>query len=184
LNLKVPDISQAAITGISEVILIILFCIQPFGTTKIASSFAPIVIIWLLFNLSIGLYNIITQDYTVLSAFSPYWIYAWFARNGSDGWVRMGGILLAFTGVEALFADLGHFSRSAVQLSWIFLAYPVSSLALDLMCKYLLNLLKLLNFIIDDSVSLSLTSVRPLTSQMMPLVLPGATHSLRLSLLQ
>jgi KUP system potassium uptake protein len=126
LNLKIPNFPQAAVTGISEAILILLFLIQPFGTTKIAVFFAPIVTIWLLFNFSIGLYNIITYDHTVLSAFSPYWIYSWFARNGTEGWVSMGGILLAFTGVEALFADLGHFSRPSVQLSWCLVTYPVS----------------------------------------------------------
>ncbi|KAI8067155.1 potassium transporter, partial [Gongronella butleri] len=124
LELKVPNITQSAITGISEVILILLFLGQPFGTTKIGSLFAPVVIVWLLFNLSIGLYNVILYDYTVLYAFSPYWIYKWFAVKGADGWVSMGGILLAFTGVEALFADLGHFSKMSVRLSWCFLAYP------------------------------------------------------------
>lgn len=135
--MKVPNIGQPAITGISEAILVILFCVQPFGTTKIASSFAPVVIVWLLFNFSVGMYNIITQDYTVLSAFSPYWIYAWFARNGQGGWVSMGGILLAFTGVEALFADLGHFSRASVQISWCFLAYPVSMVNEYVMHRFL-----------------------------------------------
>ncbi|KAG2174363.1 hypothetical protein INT43_004386, partial [Umbelopsis isabellina] len=129
LNLKIPNFPQVAVTGISEAILILLFLIQPFGTTKIAVCFAPIVTIWLFFNFSIGLYNIITFDHTVLSAFSPYWIYSWFARNGSEGWVNMGGILLAFTGVEALFADLGHFSRPSVQLSWCFVTYPSLLLA-------------------------------------------------------
>jgi KUP system potassium uptake protein len=178
--LKVPNISQSAITGISEAILVMLFCVQPFGTTKIASSFAPVVIVWLLFNFSVGMYNIITQDYTVLSAFSPYWIYAWFARNGQEGWVSMGGILLAFTGVEALFADLGHFSRASVQISWCFLAYPVSMVNEYVVHRHLASYKSSTIF----SACLLPTLVKQLTYQTILLVLHGAIHSLQQYLLR
>jgi KUP system potassium uptake protein len=56
--------------------------------------------------------NLAKHDATVLKAFSPYFAGLWFVRNGTDGWKQLGGILLAFTGVEALFADLGAFSRA------------------------------------------------------------------------
>jgi len=56
--------------------------------------------------------NLAKHDWTVLKAFSPYFAGLWFVRNGTDGWKQLGGILLAFTGVEALFADLGAFSRA------------------------------------------------------------------------
>ena len=56
LKVVKEDISSSAIVGISCAILILLFLIQPFGTTKIASCFAPIVILWLLFNLAFGIY--------------------------------------------------------------------------------------------------------------------------------
>jgi KUP system potassium uptake protein len=60
----------------------------------------------------------------VLKAFSPYFAGAYFMRNKEEGWRSLGGLLLAFTGVEALFADLGAFSKRAIQLSWLCLAYP------------------------------------------------------------
>ena len=50
-------------------------------------------------------------------------------RNGEQGWRSLGGLLLAFTGVEALFADLGAFSKRAIQLSWLCLAFPSLLLA-------------------------------------------------------
>lgn len=50
-------------------------------------------------------------DHSVLKAFSPYFAGDYLVRNKTDGWRSLGGILLAFTGVEALFADLGAFSR-------------------------------------------------------------------------
>ena len=56
LQIVKPDITSATIIGTSCAIIVLLFLIQPFGTTKIASSFAPIVMIWLLFNLAFGIY--------------------------------------------------------------------------------------------------------------------------------
>ena len=119
-----PDLTTSAIVGISCAILVLLFAIQPFGTSKLGTSFAPIVVIWLLFNLASGVYNLAIYDHTVVKAFSPYFAGAYLARGGYDAWKSLGGLLLAFTGVEALFADLGAFSRRAIQISWLALAYP------------------------------------------------------------
>ncbi|KAK3942799.1 potassium transporter 5 [Diplogelasinospora grovesii] len=119
-----PNLTTSTIVGISCAILVLLFLIQPFGTAKIGTSFAPIVMIWLLFNLCTGIYNLAVYDYTVLKAFSPYFAGSYMMRNGHEGWKSLGGLLLAFTGVEALFADLGAFSKRAIQLSWLCLAYP------------------------------------------------------------
>lgn len=119
-----PELQTSAIIGISVGILVFLFLLQPFGTARLGTTFAPIVTIWLLFNLASGLYNIAKFDHTVLKAFSPAFAFSYFTRNGHEGWKSLGGILLAFTGVEALFADLGAFSKRAVQISWLGLAYP------------------------------------------------------------
>jgi KUP system potassium uptake protein len=56
INVVKPDITKGTVVGVSCAILLVLFFIQPFGTTKLASSFAPIVIIWLLFNFAFGVY--------------------------------------------------------------------------------------------------------------------------------
>ncbi|KAK9312686.1 potassium transporter [Lipomyces starkeyi] len=109
--------------------LILLFAIQPFGASKLASGFAPVVIIWLLFNAAFGIYNVALFDHSVLKAFSPYLAGHYLVRNGEAGWKSLGGVLLAFTGVEALFADLGAFSRKAIQISWLYFTYPCLLLA-------------------------------------------------------
>lgn len=119
-----PSLSSSAVVGISCGILIVLFLIQPLGTTKLASSFAPIVIIWLAFNCGFGIYNLVNYDHTVLKAFNPYYAIHFFEVHKTEGWKMLGGILLAFTGVEALFADLGAFSLRAIQLSWCCYTYP------------------------------------------------------------
>lgn len=132
LEIVKSDITSSTIVGTTCAILICLFLIQPLGTSKIGSAFAPVVIIWLLFNLAFGIYvsfplvhalcqyanqllkNLAKFDHSVLKAFSPYFAGAYFVRNKTDGWRSLGGILLAFTGVEALFADLGAFTRRYV----------------------------------------------------------------------
>jgi KUP system potassium uptake protein len=124
LSVVNPNIGQPAIIGITCGILIFLFAIQPFGVSKIGMAFAPIVIVWLLFNFCFGVYNLVHHDHSVLKAFSPYFAGMYFVRNKTTGWKSLGGILLSFTGVEALFADLGAFSKSAIQLSWLCLVYP------------------------------------------------------------
>ncbi|KAJ4189403.1 hypothetical protein NW759_016785 [Fusarium solani] len=119
-----PDLGRPAIVGITCGIFILFFMLQPLGTSKIGTSFAPIVLIWLLFNLSVGIYNLKVYDHTVLKAFSPHFAFAYFIRNGSSGWKSLGGLLLALTGVESLFAALGAFGKRPIQLSWLVLVYP------------------------------------------------------------
>ncbi|KAH0603870.1 uncharacterized protein H6S33_007529 [Morchella sextelata] len=110
LKVKVPDIETNTIVGISCAILIVLFLIQPLGITKLGTTFAPIVVMWLLFNMVFGIYNLVKFDASVLRAFNPANCFYYFNKNGEEGWKSLGAILLCFTGVEALFADLGAFS--------------------------------------------------------------------------
>ena len=124
-----PSLGTAPIVGISCAILVVLFLIQPFGTSRLGTTFAPIVTVWFLFNFCAGIYNLAVHDFTVLKAFSPAFAFKYLVRNGFEGWKSLGGLLLAFTGVEALFADLGAFSMRAVQISWLIMAYPCLLLA-------------------------------------------------------
>ena len=124
-----PTISKATVIGVTAGILILLFLIQPFGTTKLASTFAPIIIIWLGFNAVFGIYNLAKHDWTVLKAFNPGFAFEYLIRHKEQGWKSLGGVLLAFTGVEALFADLGAFSMRAIQLSWLCYTFPCLILA-------------------------------------------------------
>jgi KUP system potassium uptake protein len=80
--------------------------------------------VWLLFNAVFGIYNLSRFDWTVLQAFNPGFGFQYLIRYRTEGWKSLGGILLAFTGVEALFADLGAFSMRAIQISWLLFAFP------------------------------------------------------------
>ncbi|OAL32530.1 hypothetical protein AYO22_00552 [Fonsecaea multimorphosa] len=124
-----PGISKGAIIGITDAILVLLFLIQPFGITKISFAFSPVVIIWLGFNAVFGIYNLAHYDASVFRAFNPGYAFIFLIHHGEHGWRMLGGVLLAFTGVEALFADLGAFSRRAIQLSWLCYTFPCLLLA-------------------------------------------------------
>ncbi|KAE8150065.1 potassium transporter 5 [Aspergillus avenaceus] len=124
-----PNISKGTIIGVTDAILVVLFLIQPLGITRITFAFAPIVIIWLGFNAVFGIFNLVKYDAGVFIAFNPGHAFSLLARHGEQGWRMLSGTLLAFTGVEALFADLGAFSRKAIQTSWLCYAFPCLLLA-------------------------------------------------------
>lgn len=129
LNVVAPNITNSVVVGVTAAILILLFVIQPLGTSRLASVFAPVIIIFLSFNAGFGIYNLSRHDWRVLEAFNPGFAFEYLIRNKTDGWKSLGGVLLAFTGVEALFADLGAFSMRAIQISWLGFTFPCLLLA-------------------------------------------------------
>ncbi|XP_051122488.1 potassium transporter 5 [Andrographis paniculata] len=120
----IKGLGKDAVVYISIAILVALFCVQRFGTDKVGFSFAPAICLWFLFISGIGLYNLFKHDIRVLRAFNPVYIVDYFRRNGKDGWVSLGGIVLCITGTEAMFADLGHFNVLAVQISFSGIVFP------------------------------------------------------------
>ncbi|XP_077226973.1 potassium transporter 5-like [Tasmannia lanceolata] len=124
------SLTQDKIVIISVVILILLFSVQRFGTDKVGHSFAPIILLWFSFISVIGVYNIFKHDVRALRAFNPKYIIDYFKRNGREGWISLGGVVLCITGTEAMFADLGHFSVMAVQISFTTIVLP------SLLCAY------------------------------------------------
>lgn len=132
-----PDITKPTIIGVTCAILIILFAIQPFGISRLTIVFSPIVMVWLALNAGFGMYNLAKYDHLVLKAFNPFYAFDYLIRNKYHGWRSLGGILLSFTGVEALFADIGAFSRRAVQVSWLGYAYPCLLLAYSGQAAYM-----------------------------------------------
>ncbi|WOL00960.1 potassium transporter 5 [Canna indica] len=126
---KAPSLSDTNISWISAAILIALFSIQRFGTDKVGYSFAPMVATWFLLIGGIGVYNLFKYDITVLRAFNPKYIVDYFKRNGKQGWISLGGIVLCITGTEAMFADLGHFNVRAIQIGFSCALLPGVSLA-------------------------------------------------------
>ncbi|KAK1650290.1 hypothetical protein QYE76_068095 [Lolium multiflorum] len=120
---------EYAVIPITCVILAFLFALQHFGTHRVGFIFAPIVLAWLLCMSALGLYNIIYWNPHVYQALNPYYMFKFLKKTRKYGWMSLGGILLCMTGSEAMFADLGHFSYSAIQLAFTALVYPALILA-------------------------------------------------------
>ncbi|KAK1259170.1 Potassium transporter 26 [Acorus gramineus] len=121
---KSSKINQNDVVLLSVVILAILFLFQRFGTSKVSFSFSPIMLLWFTFTSSIGLHNIIKYYPTVFKALSPHYIFVFFSRNHKRGWEFLGAIALCITGAEAMFADLGHFNKRAIQVAFSAMVYP------------------------------------------------------------
>ncbi|XVF72576.1 hypothetical protein PTKIN_Ptkin12aG0132000 [Pterospermum kingtungense] len=121
--------TEDRIVWISACILVCLFMVQRFGTDKVGYSFAPIICVWFTLIGGIGVYNFIKYDPTVVKAINPGYIVDYFRRNKKDAWVSLGGVVLAITGTEALFADVGHFTVRSIQISMCTVTYPALILA-------------------------------------------------------
>jgi len=88
----------AQVVWISVPILFVLFSVQRYGTDKVGYSFATIITVWFFLIAGIGVYNLIVHEIGVLRAFNPMYIVDYFRRNGKEGWVSLGGVILCVTG--------------------------------------------------------------------------------------
>lgn len=124
LELGVEEIKQDHVVMISVAFLVVLFSVQRYATSKVGIVIGPALLIWFILLGTIGAYNLIKHDSSVLKAFNPIHIYYFFERNSTKAWYSLGGCLLCATGSEAMFADLCHFSVRSVQLTYAFLVLP------------------------------------------------------------
>ncbi|KAH9773378.1 putative potassium transporter 12 [Citrus sinensis] len=150
------DLFAGALVIVSIIILVALFSIQRFGTGKVGFMFAPVLALWFFSLGSIGLYNLVKYDISVVRAFNPIYIYLFFKKNGKDAWSALGGCVLCITGAEAMFADLGHFSVKAIQIAFTFVVFPCLLLAYMGQAAYLMKYPDSANRIFYDSVPDSL----------------------------
>ncbi|KAG2643191.1 hypothetical protein PVAP13_2KG316002 [Panicum virgatum] len=112
---RVPGFDADAVVLVSIIVLLLLFSVQRFGTGKVGFMFAPILGLWFINLGSVGIYNIVKYDISVVRALNPAYIYLFFQTNGMKAWSALGGCVLCITGAEAMFADLGHFSVKSIQ---------------------------------------------------------------------
>lgn len=121
---QVPGFDTNAVVIVSIVVLLLLFSVQRFGTGKVGFMFAPILALWFINLGSIGIYNLVKYDISVVRAFNPVYIYLFFETNGIKAWSALGGCVLCITGAEAMFADLGHFSVKSIQVAFTAVVFP------------------------------------------------------------
>ncbi len=118
---------EHAVVPISVVILIALFLVQFRGTRQMGAVFGPICALW--FG-TIGLLGLIetVQNPRVLLALSPYYAVHFAFEYKLAAFIAMGSVVLAVTGAEALYADMGHFGRRPIRVAWYFFVLPALAL--------------------------------------------------------
>ena len=105
------------------VVLFLLFLLQHWGTAGIGKIFGRVMTLWFASIAALGLGQIF-QEPRILLAIHPLYAYKFFADNKLHAFVVFGSVVLCLTGAEALYADLGHFGRKAIRLSWMSLVFP------------------------------------------------------------
>jgi KUP system potassium uptake protein len=123
-GLKVAEPGLAhLVLPVSLAILVALFLFQRHGTGTIGSLFGPVILVWFVAIGLLGL-NQIAKDPAVFQALSPTWGARFLVDNGAAGYLTLGGVVLAVTGAEALYADRGHFGAAPIRLGWFAVALP------------------------------------------------------------
>ncbi len=103
--------------------LVALFLIQSRGTAKIGKLFGPVMVLWFLVLGALGVYGIV-QHPEVLKGVNPMWAVRFFVVHPGMGVAILGAVVLALTGAEALYADMGHFGRQPIARAWFILVLP------------------------------------------------------------
>ena len=119
----VTPVLKPYVLPISIAVLISLFAMQRYGTGTVGKLFGPIIVVWFGVLAFTGLLQIIQQP-AILAALNPLQAFAFLRSQGWHMFVAFGAIVLAFTGAEALYADLGHFGKRPIQFAWMGLVLP------------------------------------------------------------
>lgn len=108
---------------ISLVVLAGLFVVQRAGTAAVGGMFGPVMVLWFAVLAALGIWGIV-QDPHILLAFNPSYGVIALADDPVRGFFMLGAVFLAVTGTETLYADMGHFGRSALRRAWLRLVFP------------------------------------------------------------
>jgi KUP system potassium uptake protein len=111
------------VVPLSVVILLGLFVLQRFGSGTIGWLFGPIIVVWFAAIGVLGISEVVKEP-AVLQGLSPSWGVRFMLDHGAAGYLVLGGVVLAVTGAEALYADRGHFGAAPIRLGWFGLALP------------------------------------------------------------
>jgi len=111
------------VVPIASGVLIALFLIQRHGTGVVGALFGPVCALWFLALAAAGVSNIVANP-AILEALNPVHAVRFATGHGVASFVVLGAVLLAVTGAEALYADMGHFGKRAIRLAWFWIVAP------------------------------------------------------------
>ena len=122
LEVAAPELKRFVLP-ITLAVLVALFAMQKHGTERVGRIFGPITCVWFTALAVLGIVEIV-QHPAVLAAANPVWAVRFFLEHGTLAWLALGAVVLAVTGGEALYADMGHFGRIPIRLAWLGLVLP------------------------------------------------------------
>jgi KUP system potassium uptake protein len=122
LEIAAPSLTDYVVPA-AVVILLVLFAVQPLGTSRIGAAFGPVMAVWFVSIGALGLWGV-ARDPQVLVALNPLYGMRLLSHNGFQGFALLGGIFLCVTGAEALYADMGHFGKTPIRLAWAGIVFP------------------------------------------------------------
>jgi KUP system potassium uptake protein len=108
---------------ISLFVIVLLFLMQRHGTGKVGRAFGPVMVLWFLVLGLLGLAQIIHHPF-VLTAINPYYGAAFIIHHDALAFLTLGAVVLAVTGAEALYADMSHFGKRPIRVTWVFFVLP------------------------------------------------------------
>jgi KUP system potassium uptake protein len=127
-GLKVAEPSLGhLVLPISLTMLTLLFLIQRWGTHRVGGLFGPVMVLWFTVIGIAGLHRVIF-DPSILEALSPSYTASFVVAHPYVTFIAMGAVVLAITGAEALYADMGHFGRAPISRAWFWLVFPTLTL--------------------------------------------------------
>lgn len=115
--------AHSVVLPVGIAIVALLFLVQRLGTHRIGRLFGPIMIMWFVALTLMGIPHIVAAP-AILRGLSPTYIVTFVAEHPFTAFIAMGAVVLAITGAEALYADMGHFGRRPIRLAWFFVAFP------------------------------------------------------------
>ena len=122
LEIAAPSLDPF-IVPMSIAVLTLLFAIQKHGTGMVGKLFAPVMLVWFLVLAILGVSGIMKNP-EVLHALNPAYAVEFFLHYKSVSFFALGAVVLAITGVEALYADMGHFGKVPIRLAWFSVVLP------------------------------------------------------------
>ena len=122
LEVLEPDLAEYVV-AITLVIITVLFLAQRFGTGLVGRAFGPVMLVWFTTLGLLGLLKV-ADDPSILRALSPHYGIEFFVNRPGTAFLALGSIVLAVTGAEALYADMGHFGRAPIRLAWFAAVLP------------------------------------------------------------
>jgi KUP system potassium uptake protein len=120
----VSPFMEPFVVPIAVAILVGLFAIQSHGTARVGALFGPIMLLYFLTIAVLGVTHIFDRPQVILAMLNPWHFIQFFMAEPVRAFIALGSVVLAVTGAEALYADMGHFGRKPIRVSWLYFVLP------------------------------------------------------------